>query len=59
MFTLTIQTDSAAFHGDGSPFDAFTALFERVVGKLALGQREGTVQDINGNTIGHFEWRED
>ena len=56
-FVLNIETDNAAFT-DG-PFDEFRLVFDRVLHKLAAGEREGTVLDSNGNRIGTFLWLTD
>lgn len=61
MFTLTIDTDGAAFeHGCGEPLRILRNVSER----LDAGRREGSVMDSNGNTCGNFtyeppEWAEE
>lgn len=62
MFQLTIETDNAAFHGDGerSP-DGLACLTElaRILrdtaDRLLNGEDIGSVRDVNGNKVGSFE----
>jgi hypothetical protein len=52
MFTLTIQTDNAAF-GDEPSYELARILAE-VASRVGGGELAGTVRDENGNTVGRF-----
>lgn len=53
MFTLTIETDNAAF-GDEPSYELSRILLE-VAEKVGAGHTRGTVRDENGNRVGSFE----
>jgi len=55
MFTLKFKTDNAAF-GDDKSFEVLRILKD-VSHKIEMGQTEGSIRDINGNTIGTFKLR--
>lgn len=51
MFTLTIETDNAAFEGPDAIYEVRRILSELGAGQWS-GERELAVRDINGNTVG-------
>ncbi len=52
MFTLTIDTDNAAFeHG---PRQEVGRILREVAQSLKAGDTEGRIRDVNGNTVGSF-----
>jgi hypothetical protein len=51
MFTLTIETDNAAF--EESPHE-LVRLIEIAAEKVRDGSADGRLVDINGNTVGQF-----
>ncbi|WP_165963961.1 hypothetical protein [Actinomadura sp. KC216] len=57
MFKLEFRTDTAIFKS--SPVFEYWRIFNLVRDQVDAGAREGTIQDTNGNTIGHFEITED
>ena len=60
MFTLTIETDNAAF-GEPGNFEhgEVARLLHKVAHTVAAGFTEGSIIDLNGNTVGHFNLEED
>ena len=51
MFTLTIETDNAAFEGDAA------TPIERILRDLILREgRDQTILDVNGNFVGTAVW---
>lgn len=58
-FTLTINTDNAAFEGEQF-YPEMRAVLDKVAIQVADYFREnGSVRDTNGNTVGRFELSED
>jgi hypothetical protein len=63
MFELTFETDNAGFHNDDdTPNVCEVARILRHVASLIESESvidvyAGTVRDINGNTVGIFEYR--
>lgn len=55
MFTLTIETDNAAF--EETPRDEIFAILEHVKARVLLGYDTDICRDTNGNRVG--EWRLD
>lgn len=53
MFTLTIETDNAAF--EHSMIDEIERITRRVMLRIAAGETSGKIMDINGNTVGRWE----
>lgn len=53
MFTLTIETENAAFKGDAAT--ELARILRYVVKCLDNDQTLGFVHDINGNKVGKFE----
>lgn len=51
-FTLTIETGNAAFEESRSA--ELARILTEVAYKVSSGQTDGTVLDINGNTVGKF-----
>jgi hypothetical protein len=62
MFTLTINTDSAAFEGDDLVPELVRLLDKlatRVaVGSLEAGEDQGAIIDANGNSVGQWTYKE-
>lgn len=56
-FTLTIDTDNAAF--DGNLGEELFECLTRVRDKVASGEPDGNVRDTNGNTVGKFQLTDD
>lgn len=68
-FTIRFKTDNAAFHEDDGTATA-DALAAGIVATLLGTKRSilreidgeetsGVVKDINGNSIGNWQWKED
>lgn len=58
VFTLEIKTDSAAFQDDdGWGFYEVARLLREVADRVEGGWSTGGVLDLNGNTVGAFDWR--
>lgn len=55
-FTLTILTDNAAF-ADGP--DEVARLLRETADRVAAGDGEGSLRDVNGNTVGEWTYPED
>lgn len=53
MFTLTIETDNAAFTDDAAREVA--RILRQLAKKLEDGKDSGKVMDLNGNSVGSFE----
>ena len=53
MFTLTIQTDNAAF--EDAPGEEVARILEETAAKLRNMAQSGNLRDINGNKVGTFE----
>lgn len=68
-FTLTIDTDNAAFGEDGRPTAEIKRILKRLVVSDTLndlstsdkryGANEGKLRDGNGNTVGTFQLTDD
>jgi hypothetical protein len=54
-FVLTIECDNAAFEGD--LHGETQRCLRRAIEKLSY-QRDGTILDVNGNTVGRFGFEE-
>lgn len=54
QFTVTIDTDNAAFDGDDCGAELARILRE-IAQKVEDGADEGNAFDINGNRVGSFE----
>lgn len=57
MFRLEIETSNDAFQGD--PQVELARIITGVASRLAMGDLSGTVRDVNGNTVGQFQYQED
>lgn len=55
-FTVKIDCNSSAFAGD--PLHELQRIMGILAGKLQTGRRDGSLLDINGNTVGSFELTE-
>lgn len=63
-FTLTIDTNNAAFHvesndednGTYTPEGEVDRLLREVADKVKVGYTHGAIIDFNGNTVGSFEF---
>jgi hypothetical protein len=58
MFTLTINTDNAAFEGDNRNYEV-ASILDTVVAKLNDGETSGVCRDANGNKVGEWKLEED
>lgn len=66
-FTLKIDTDNAAFHGDGGPQPApeIARILRLIADSLTLsdipldGDERQPVRDCNGNTVGSWEYNQE
>lgn len=56
-FTLKLNCDNAAF--DEQPEETVADLLRQVAGRVAWGEPAGKIRDINGNTVGEFEFQFD
>jgi hypothetical protein len=56
-FSLNIDCDNAAF--DGDPVDEIARIFGVVKSKQRSGRYDGSLLDINGNTVGDYELVDD
>lgn len=54
-FTLKFDTDNAAFEDTGLAHESARILRD-VADRIENGAAIGTVRDVNGNTIGRFEF---
>jgi hypothetical protein len=52
-FTLSIDTDNTAFEDDNKQIEIRRILHDAAT-KIKHGCSEGTLRDINGNTVGKF-----
>lgn len=50
MFTLTINTENAAFEDPSE----LPRLLRKVASLISMGDTEGRILDMNGNTVGSF-----
>ena len=57
MFTLKINTDNDAFAD--YPSVELADLLRKVAVRLEGAANSGTIRDVNGNNVGHFEYRND
>lgn len=57
MFTLTIETDNAAF-SDTLATDECARILREVADRMERGESRGRVRDHNGNTVGTFSLEE-
>lgn len=55
MFKLEFATDSAAFDNGNREVEAARILRE-IIAKMEAGSEGGPVRDLNGNTIGRWEY---
>lgn len=55
MLRVKIDTDNDAFAGDGA--GEVARLLRNIAERVAGGQMDGIVRDINGNTCGSFDLR--
>jgi hypothetical protein len=55
MLRVKIETDNAAFAGDGE--QEVARLLRIVAERVADGQLDGVIRDINGNRCGEFDLR--
>lgn len=56
MLTIEFKTSNSAF--EDYPLDESAAILETIAAKLRAGEHSGNVRDVNGNTIGFFEYSE-
>ena len=54
MFTLTIETDNAAF-GDGDGRAEVARILRDIADKVGVWQSYGRCMDSNGNNVGEWE----
>jgi hypothetical protein len=54
MFTLKLKTTNAAF-SDGNGREEVARILCRVADRVVRGEEYGSIQDINGNTVGEFD----
>ncbi len=52
-FRLEIQTDNDAFVGITGPTEV-ARILHKVESQVTYGQTQGTVMDVNGNTVGSW-----
>lgn len=57
-FHLSIEIDNAAFQDNNAPHEIARILRE-AADKIADGQTLGKLRDINGNTVGAFNYDQD
>ncbi len=67
--TIEIRGDNAAFwwgNANAKPTDSKSIYFKEyarilkgVIGQFKYGTKSGKLNDINGNTVGHFELKEE
>lgn len=53
MFTLTINTDNAAF--EDAPGEEVARILEATASRLRNLAQSGNLRDFNGNAVGSFE----
>lgn len=53
MFTLTINTDNAAFEYDAA--EAVNELLRKVIREMGAGHTDRAIMDANGNRVGEWE----
>lgn len=57
-FTLTIECDNGAFQGQSGERAAEVArILARAASLVRSEVRDGTLLDIDGNTVGHFQFQ--
>jgi len=56
-FTLSIDSDSDALAFDDSRSE-LSRIVRGVADRIGNGELRGSVRDINGNTVGHYETKE-
>lgn len=58
MFTLQIETTGDAFDADGSgqDRDELARILRDVADRVEDWQTDGSVRDVNGNTVGRWTW---
>lgn len=54
MFKLHIETDNAAF--DEAPAEQLADTLIVLADQIRHGHRAGRVRDVNGNTIGNYDF---
>ena len=58
MFMCDFETDNAAFT-DGLCRYETSRILRNLAKKIEAGANEGSIIDINGNSIGHFQFEDD
>ena len=56
MFTVTIETDNAAFDNPGDELARILRKLAERVGDVDGRHDSGKVMDVNGNSIGEWRW---
>lgn len=51
---IEFTTDNASFENDGLKAEARRILAD-IASRVEIGQREGSIRDLNGNRIGQWE----
>lgn len=59
MFKLTIKTTNAAFDGTYAQREETARILRNAATRVALGDTEGSLRDVDGNTVGSFGLVED
>lgn len=55
MFTVTIDTDNAAFDSTSGKQREIARILKEIAGLVRAGEDSGKVRDANGNTVGSWE----
>ena len=56
MFTIEFRTSNAAF--DDGPEYEITKILDDISSKVRDGHMYGNIVDLNGNSIGKWNWKE-
>lgn len=54
MFKLEIETGNAAFDDEGAAYE-IARILRALADRIENGDSAGSVRDVNGNKVGHFE----
>lgn len=55
-FTLTFDTDNDAFQNENDLVEEIPRILRTIATKFEHGRTEGAVMDVNGNSIGRWEY---
>lgn len=58
MFRLEFETVNAAFI-DGDPREEIAQILESAAQRVREGRNDLPIRDVNGNTIGRWQWFEE